>query len=58
MTNKNICLILFRWCENRQNTAVIARALKLKECDVDSVIARHMNTQYLEREKPFGTGTT
>jgi len=58
MNNRNIGWILRRWSQNRQNTAVIARALKLKECDVDSVIARHMNTQYLEREKPFGTGTT
>lgn len=56
MTNRNIRLILKRWSQNQQNTAVIGRALKLKECDVDSVVACFMNEQYLEREKPFSAG--
>jgi hypothetical protein len=53
MNARNIRFILKRWSQNRQNTAVIGRALKLKECDVDSVVARFMNERYLEREKPF-----
>ena len=38
---------------DRKNTAQIAEKLKLKECEVDSIIARCMNEQYLKREKPF-----
>jgi len=56
MNNRNIRSIWTRWSQHRQNTAVIARKLKLKECDVDSVIARKMNEQYLERKKPFSQG--
>ena len=56
MNTRAIRSIRTRWSQHRQSTAVIARALKLKECDVDSVVARHMTEQYLEREKPFGKG--
>ena len=49
--------ILTFWAIDRRNTAEIARKLKMKECEVDSVIARFMNEQYLEREKPFNEGT-
>ncbi len=54
MNTRNIRSIWTRWSLLRQSTAVIARKLKLKECDVDSVIALHMNKRYLKREKPFG----
>ena len=53
MNDRAVRLILKRWRKKRQNTAVIGRALKLKECDVDSVVACFMNERYLEREKPF-----
>ncbi len=42
-----------QWVIHKKNTAEIAGILKLKECDVDSVITRFMNERYLEREKPF-----
>lgn len=48
--------ILPLWIDQHLNTAEIASALKLKECDVDSVISLYMNERYMEREKPFGQG--
>ena len=54
MNDRDIRSIWTRWSQHRQNTAVIARKLKLKECDVDSVIAQKINKQFMKREKSFG----
>ena len=56
MTDRNIRSIWTRWSQYRQNTAVIARKLKLKECNVASVIAQKINEQFMKREKPFRQG--
>lgn len=50
----NARVIWTLWNVGKANTAEIARELKMKECEVDSVIARFINERYLEREKPFG----
>ena len=54
MTDRDIRSIWTRWSQHRQNTAVIARKLKLKECDVDSVVAQKINEQFMKPKKPFG----
>ncbi len=41
------------WKVTRQNTAEIARELKLSECDVEQVIWTKMNEQHTRRKKPF-----
>ena len=46
------------WIVNRRNTAEIARKLKLKECDVDRVIARGINAQHDGTAMPFEGGKT
>ena len=44
------------WVVNRRSTAEIARKLKMKECDVDSVITRCLNAQHDGSEMPFERG--
>ena len=53
MNDRDIRSIWTRWSQHRQNTAVIARKLKLKECNVASVIAQKINEQFMKRKKPF-----
>ena len=41
------------WLVHRQNTAEIAKHLKLKECIVESVISRCLSARYDEQPMPF-----
>ena len=49
----NVEEIWAQWVVHKKNTAEIARKFKLKECDVEQLIAQFINELYLERNKPF-----